>query len=60
MFISISGPGENKDTEQKRLTSWTKGCTKGQCDLLTLNNHKHYGELAIEFGIGRLSSEQSD
>lgn len=59
--ISTSGLGDDQDTEQKRLTSWAKGYTEGQCVLFIPRINKYYRRLAIEFksptGTGRLSSE---
>ncbi len=46
--ILVAGLGENQDTETKRLDSWKKGYTRGQCDILLLNKHAKYTGLAIE------------
>ena len=47
--ILVAGLGENQDSLEKRIDSWKKGYTRGQCDLLVLNRHvKHIG-LALEF-----------
>ena len=47
--ILVPELGENQDTSCKRLDAWSKGYMKGQPDLLTLNNHKVYNGMGIEF-----------
>ena len=47
--LMMPGLGENQDTSEKRINSWKKGYTRGQPDLMILNNHKDYNGLCIEF-----------
>ena len=46
--ILVAGLCENQDTEDKRLDSYKKGYTRGQPDLMVLNDHKDYKGLGIE------------
>jgi hypothetical protein len=46
--ILVAGLGENQDTPEKRIDSFKKGYTRGQCDLLLLNRHAKYSGLALE------------
>ena len=39
--ILVAGLGENQDTEDKRLDSYKKGYTRGQPDLMILNNNNN-------------------
>jgi len=61
--ILVAGLGELQDTPQKRIESWRKGYTKGQCDLMILNRSARHSGLAIEFksptGLGVLSPKQA-
>ena len=47
--LLIAGLGENQDTDFKRIDSWRKGYTKGQCDLIILNRNAKWAGLAFEF-----------
>ena len=47
--ILVAGLGENQDTEYKRLDSYKKGYQRGTPDLMTLDFHKDYKGLCIEF-----------
>ena len=47
--ILVAGLGENQDTEDKRLDSYTKRYMKGQADLIILNYHKDFIGLGMEF-----------
>lgn len=44
----VAGLGELQDSENKRISAWRKGYTKGQPDLLILNRHRKYAGFAIE------------
>ena len=46
--ILVAGLGENQDTEDTRLDSYKKGYTRGQPELMVLNDHKDYKDLGIE------------
>ena len=46
--ILVAGPGENQDTEDKRLDSYKKGYMRGQPDLMVLNYHNDFEGLCIE------------
>ena len=58
----MAGLGENQDSEQKRIKSWQRGYTRGQCDILLLNKHKKWSGMAIELksptGLGVVSPDQ--
>ena len=62
--ILVAGLGENQDTEDKGLDSWSykKGYKRGQPDLMVLNYHKDFVGLCIEFksptNIYRVSEAQ--
>ena len=62
--IIIAGLGENQDSVNKRISSYKKGYTKGQPDLIIQNLHKYYTGLVFEFktpqGNGIVSNEQKD
>ncbi len=62
--IITPGLGENQDTDDKRITSYIKGYTKGQPDLIIQNLHKVYSGLVFEFktpkGNGVVSKEQKN
>ena len=49
--LMIAGLGENKKTENLRLSSWIygKGYMAGQCDLMLVNPTSEYKSLCIEF-----------
>ena len=47
--IIVAGLGELQDTCSKRISSWKKGYTKGQPDLMTMNFRKDYSGCCIEF-----------
>ena len=47
--IMIAELGENQDTPTQRINSWKKGYMKGQPDIITMNNHKEFHDLCIEF-----------
>ena len=57
-----AGLGELQDTSEKRISSWAKGYTKGQPDIIIHNYHKNYTGFAIEFktptGMGVVSEHQ--
>ena len=58
----MAGLGENQDSDSKRIDSWRKGYTKGQCDLMIMNRSARWSGLAFEFktpaNTGRVSPEQ--
>ena len=58
----VAGLGELQDSEEKRIESFRKGYTRGQCDILLLNKHKKYSGMAIELksptGWGVVSPDQ--
>ena len=60
--LLVAGLGENQDTDAKRIDSWRKGYTKGQCDLMVLNRSSRWTALALEFktpaNTGRVTPEQ--
>ena len=60
--LLVAGLGENQDTDAKRIDSWRKGYTKGQCDLMMMNRSARWSGLAFEFktpaNTGRVSPEQ--
>ena len=47
--IIVAGMDELQDTCSKRISSWKKGYTKGQPDIMILNNHTDYSGCCIEF-----------
>ena len=47
--IVVACLGELQDTCPKRISSWKKGYTKGQPDLMIMNYHKDYSGCSIEF-----------
>ena len=47
--IIVAGLGALQDTCSKRITSWKKGCMKGQPDIMIMNYHKDYSGFCIEF-----------
>ena len=55
--------GENQDTAQKRIDSFTKGYLRGSPDLIINNLHKRYSGLTIEMkspnSRGIMSEDQS-
>ena len=61
--LLVAGLGENQDTDSKRLDSWRKGYTKGQCDLMLVNRNAKWNGLALEFktpaNTGRATPEQT-
>lgn len=60
--LLVAGLGEHQDTDAKRIDSWRKGYTKGQCDLMVMNRSARWSGLAFEFktpaNTGRVSPEQ--
>jgi|SRR6056300_1645627 len=62
--IINAGLGELQDTSDKRISSWKKGYTKGQPDIIIQNFHKKYTGFAIEFktplGCGKTSEAQEN
>ena len=60
--LLVAGLGELQQTSELRISSWQKGYTKGQCDLLLLSAVGPYCGMALEFkspnGNGALSEEQ--
>ena len=60
--LLVAGLGEHQDTDAKRIDSWRKGYTKGQCDLMLINRSAKWSGLAFEFktpaNTGRVSPEQ--
>ena len=62
--VVVAGLGELQDTSTKRLTSWRKGYTAGQPDILLLNRTRRSCGLAIELktplGCGVISAKQTD
>ncbi len=60
--LLVAGLGENQDSDAKRIDSWRKGYTKGQCDLMVMNRSARWSGLALEFktpaNTGRVSPEQ--
>lgn len=60
--LMIAGLGENQRTIGLRVSSWKKGYSAGQCDLMLLNRTRKYTALCLEFkspsGKGRLSDKQ--
>ena len=60
--LLVAGLGENQDSDAKRIDSWRKGYTKGQCDLMVMNRSARWSGLAFEFktpaNTGRVSLEQ--
>ena len=47
--IIVAGLGELQDTCSKRISSWKKGYTKGQPDLMIMNYHEDYSGCCIVF-----------
>ena len=60
--LLVAGLGENQDTDAKRIDSWRKDYTKGQCDLMVMNRSARWSGLAFEFktpaNTGRVSPKQ--
>ena len=60
--LLVAGLGENQDSDAKRIDSFRKGYTRGQCDLLIMNRSTRWSGLALEFktpaNTGRVSPEQ--
>lgn len=56
------GLGESQDTDSRRIQTYRKGYTSGQCDLSIDNYHKEYRGLCLEFKSpstgGKLSERQ--
>ena len=43
--LLIAGLGENQITKEIRISSWKKGYTAGQCDLMIMNPTSKYNSL---------------
>ena len=60
--ILVAGLGELQDTDGRRIQSWRKGYTKGQCDLMVMNRSAKWTALALEFktpaNTGKVTPEQ--
>ncbi len=60
--LLVAGLGENQDSDAKRIDSYRKGYTKGQCDLMVMKRSARWSGLALEFktpaNTGRVSPEQ--
>ena len=49
ILLMIVGLGENQITENMILSSYKKGYTAGQCDLMIMNPTSEFNSLCIEF-----------
>ena len=60
--LMIAGLGENQRTPGLRISSWKKGYSAGQCDLMLMNPTRRYNALCLEFksptGKRKLSDQQ--
>ena len=60
--LMIAGLGENQRTPGLRISSWKKGYSAGQVDLMLMNPTKKYNSLCLEFksptGKRKLSDQQ--